>query len=289
MQRSLDHLPQNKQDTIRAIVQIIRDAVDVELIVLFGSFARGDYVEDAGKGFYSDVDVLVVVKNERLANRHTMWSQLRRQARKVSGKAEVSLIVHSIDDINQQLERGQYFFSDIIKEGILLHDAGRVALAKERPSSPEERQAYAQACFDGGLESANTFYDGFEFYLSTGKNKAAAFLLHQAAEVYYKTVLLVFTAYLPRKTHKLEELGKKCGDLHPAFRGVFPFAGSGPRSTAEERRRFELLEAAYLDARYSMSYAISREDLDMLAAPVRELRARTEQACRERIASMAAS
>jgi hypothetical protein len=90
----------------------------------------------------------------------------------------------------------------------------------------------------------------------------------------------VFTAYLPRKTHKLEELGKKCGDLHPAFRDLFP------RATAEDRRRFELLEAAYLDARYSLTYAISREDLDSLAAPVRALRDRTEQACRERIASM---
>jgi uncharacterized protein len=280
MKASLDHLPLSKQNTIRAIAKIIRDAVEVEMIILFGSFARGDYVEDAGKKYFSDVDLLVVVRNERLANRHTMWSQLRRQARRVSGKAEVTIIVHSIDHINQQLERGQYFFSDIKKEGILLHDSGRFVLAEEKPSSLDERQAYARACFEAGFEKADQLYAMFTHGMENEWGSIAAFQLHQAAETYYKTVLLVFTAYLPRKTHKLEELGKKCGDLHPTFRGIFP------RATAEDRRRFELLEAAYLEARYSMTYSISREDLDILSAPVRELRARTEQACREHIAAM---
>lgn len=96
--------------------------------------------------------------------------------------------------------------------------------------------------------------------------------------------------YLP-KTHQLDELGKKCGDLHPAFRDIFPGSGpgSGPRATPEDRARFELLEAAYVDARYSMTYSISREDLDLLAACVREPCTRTDDAYRERIAAMAAS
>jgi HEPN domain-containing protein/predicted nucleotidyltransferase len=279
MQRSLDHLPRNKQNTIRAIVQIIRDAVEVEMVILFGSFARGDYVEDRGKQFFSDYDLMVVVKSERLANRHTMWSQLRRHARRVSGEAPVSLIVHAIDDINQQLERGHYFFSDIKKEGILLFDSGRFTLAEEKESTPEERQAYAQACFDEYFQHACRLYTTFEFHQQQGWNKLAAFDLHQTTETCYKTVLLVFTAHLP-KTHKLDELGKKCGDLHPAFRDLFP------RATETDRGRFELLQAAYLDARYSMTYTITREDLEALAAPVRTLRDHTEQACRARIAAM---
>jgi HEPN domain-containing protein len=222
----------------------------------------------------------IIVKNERLVNRGTMWSQLRRRASRMSGKADVTIIVHSIEDVNEQRERGRYFFSDVKKEGILLHDSGRFTLAEEKPSTPAERQAYAQACFDNYLMRAGRFYKHYESDLQDGVYGPAAFQLHQAAESCYKTVLLVFTAYLP-KSHRLEVLGKQCGDLHPAFRNVFPTA------PPDDRRRFELLEAAYVEARYSMEFSIAREDLEILAGHVRELCTRVEQACRERIADMA--
>ena len=63
----------------------------------------------------------------------------------------------------------------------------------------------------------------------------------------------------------------------------------GPGATPEDEARFKLLKATYVDARYSMKYRISREDLEILAGHVRELRARTERACREHIALLAAA
>ena len=280
MKTSLAHLTPAKERKIRAIAQMIRDTLDVEMIILFGSFARNEQVADPVGRYFSDLDLLVIVKNERLVNRGTMWSHLRRRASRMSGKADVTIIVHSIEDVNEQLERGRYFFSDVKKDGILLHDAGRFTLAEEKPSTPAERQAYAQACFDRYFERANRFYRYFAFALENDEYCEAAFLLHQATETCYKTVLLVFTAYLP-KSHRLEPLGKQCGDLHPAFRNVFP------TDDPDDRRRFELLEAAYVEARYSMEFVIAREDLEILATHVRELCGRVEQACRERIASIA--
>lgn len=280
MKRSLDHLPLGKQNKLRAITKAICDTANVESIVLFGSFARGDWVDDPAGGYVSDMDLLVIVKSERLVNKSALWRQLRNRTSRMSGRAEVGIIVHTIEDVNEQLARGRYFFSDIKREGILLHDSGRFTLAEERPSTPEERRAYAQECFDRYFDRAGGFLKHFDLDLQDGRNALAAFDLHQATESYYKTVLLVFTAYLP-KSHKLEALGKKCGDLHPAFRGIFPAA------EADDRRRFELLEAAYVEARYSLTFAISREDLEALAGHVRELATRTEQACRERIAALA--
>lgn len=77
-------------------------------------------------------------------------------------------------------------------------------------------------------------------------------------------------------------VGNNAGFVDISGRCIFP------RITAEDRARFDLLEAAYVDARYSLTYSIPRQDLDLLAACVRELLSRTEQACRERIAAMAA-
>jgi uncharacterized protein len=41
-----------------------------------------------------------------------------------------------------------------------------------------------------------------------------------------------------------------------------------PRETRVDRRRFELLKSAYVEARYSASYEIGIEDLDAIAASV---------------------
>ena len=68
----------------------------------------------------------------------------------------------------------------------------------------------------------------------------AAFHLHQATEQFYTTILLVFTDYRP-KDHKLEILGIKVTMCDKRF-DVFP------QTTYEEKRQFELLKRAYIDA-----------------------------------------
>ena len=118
-----------------------------------------------------------------------------------------------------------------------------------------------------------------EFSVSKGRYKEAAFLLHQATERFYHCALLVLSAYKP-KVHNIEDLGKRAGDLHPALRNVFS------RGTPEDDRLFKLLKHAYVDARYDPKVAITREELSVIAVPVRELRSRVETVCRERIAVM---
>ena len=57
-----------------------------------------------------------------------------------------------------------------------------------------------------------------------------------------------------------------------------------PQTTDEEKRRFELLKRAYIDARYKMDeYEITKEELSYLAERVTELRSLTETTCRAKI------
>ena len=46
MKTSLDHLPEYKRAELERVVEIIRHAAEPEFIILFGSHARGDRVED---------------------------------------------------------------------------------------------------------------------------------------------------------------------------------------------------------------------------------------------------
>jgi uncharacterized protein len=72
-------------------------------------------------------------------------------------------------------------------------------------------------------------------------------------------------------------VGKRAGDLHPDLRDVFD------HQAPENDRLFKLLKRAYVDARYSTKFVITRAELDALAVHVRELRERVLRVCRERI------
>ena len=70
MKTSLSYLPKIKQDQILQVVDIIKEVVNPEKIILFGSYAKDSYVEHRYQGkdgilyeYISDYDFLVVTKN----------------------------------------------------------------------------------------------------------------------------------------------------------------------------------------------------------------------------------
>ncbi len=281
MKKSLSHLPSYKQAALKRIVGYIREEVDPAMIILFGSHARGDWVEDryTENGviyeYISDYDILMIVEDYKMADHRARWDRL---AERISRAGDlVNPICHSIHYVNHKLSEGQYFFTDIKKEGILLYDSKQFKLERARKLSPEERQQIAKEDYKYWLESANTFLHGFDLYLKKRRYKEAAFELHQATERFYTTILLVFTNYKP-KFHNIEKLDKRAAAEHPGVLPIFP------RATEEEKRLFELLKKAYVDARYKKSYKINKRELEYLAGRVRKLRTLTRKICREKIA-----
>ena len=279
MKKSLAHLPERKRGELARIVSIIRDkAPTAEMIILFGSYARGDAVEDVtveGNTTYeysSDFDILVIVEDESLANKNIFWYSIEDKAGKLPIQTSVTLIAHDINFVNRKLEKGQYFFSDIKAEGIALYDSKNYKLAEAKKLSPKQRLGQAKADFKLWFNSANEFYRTFEFNLKEKMYKHAAFELHQAAESFYGTVLLVYTNYKP-KTHKLDKLRKMVGQHDPVFFKTFPL------DTDEEKHRFDLLRQAYVGARYHDDYKITPQELKYLARCVELLKDQTETSC----------
>jgi HEPN domain-containing protein len=188
----------------------------------------------------------------------------------------VTLIVHELRELNQQIRRGQFFFAEVWEQGVVLYDSKRFTLARPKAATPEERRALAEEYFDHWFTSANGFFKNYRFSLGEGDFNIAAFVLHQATERYFAATLLVFTGTKPL-SHDLEKLGKLVAPLHPLLAEPFPMA------TAEDERLFKLLRRAYIEARYSKSYRITAEELATLGERVRDLAGRVERACREQI------
>ncbi|MHC2299887.1 putative nucleotidyltransferase [Rhizobium mongolense] len=85
MRSSLEHLPENKQRELARVVAIIHEEFADALsgtsaafkkrgrilkIILFGSYARGTWVDEPHtmKGYRSDYDILVIVNSKQLAD-----------------------------------------------------------------------------------------------------------------------------------------------------------------------------------------------------------------------------
>lgn len=278
MKTGLDHLPEHKRELITAIAELVKTGARVEMLILFGSYARGDWVEDLVNAYISDIDLMVVVATEDEAENDPLWTALERQARARSGRVPVSLIVHDIKQLNREIRSGQYFFADILNEGVLLYDSRRVQLAHPKALGPPERLDLATRNFRYWFESASGFYQGAHYFAERALRSHAAFLLHQAAERYFHATLLVFTGYKP-KTHDLEVLLKQTAALHPGIKEALP------REDPEDDRLFLLLKRAYIEARYSKSYRMTAEEFAILAPRVRDVGARVRAACSEKLAT----
>lgn len=120
--------------------------------------------------------------------------------------ASPQFIVETATKLNKQLERSQYFFTEIVKEGIKLYDKNEFKLAKPRELSFKEIRDFAIDDFEVNFERAEDFLYHGNADLHRGRCVSGSFQLHQACECFYHSINLVFTNYR-QKSHKLDELG----------------------------------------------------------------------------------
>lgn len=218
----LSHLPDRKRRELQRAAQILfdefEDALKTKLsdkgkrgrilkLILFGSYARGDWVEDRKSGYCSDYDLLVVVNYESFGEQHASWEkagerflQEMTMTRRLS--TPVNFIVHTYQDLNTQLAQGRPFFADIARDGIVLYETPGFPLASPKVLAPEEARAKAQRHFDHWFPDTVELQASAAFYRDRGNLNLAAFQLHQAAERLYHCVLLVLALYSP-KSHRL--------------------------------------------------------------------------------------
>ena len=281
MNTSLSHLPDYKQRQLQEIAAIIVKAVDPEKVILFGSHATGRWVEhrytEGGitYEYISDYDILVITKMGESRKDYEVQDIIENRC---VYKTPVTVIVHDIDFINKMLSEGQYFFTDIEKEGILLYDAGNIPLAERKPLSPSEAKAIAEKYFEQWYYSAQRFLKGAGFYLQENDLKEVVFNLHQATERSYNAVILVETGYKP-KTHNLDKLKRYSKRFSEELDGIFP------DNTPEEKHLFDLLKRGYVDARYKEYYEITEGELALLIERVGKLQQVAETICLAKIAS----
>jgi predicted nucleotidyltransferase len=235
-------LPEAKRRELEYVVDLIRAGFGAAIrhrtqprfrngrllkIILFGSYARGDWVEDPVGRYFSDYDILVVVDHEDLTDVPEFWAKTEMRLLEELGeghvlRTQVSPIYHSLEDVNAKLRLGRYFFMDILRDGIVLFEEPGHPFVEPEQLSPKEALQETRDYFEEWFESARQFYETALFAIDKGWNSRAAFDLHQATERLYHCIFLVRTLYTPlcRARHNGVYAERPTMPRRPAMCGV---------------------------------------------------------------------
>ena len=300
MRTDLDHLPAAKQRELERVVEIIfeefrgatenatgpRKGARILKIILFGSHARGDWVDAplSANQYKSDYDILIIVSQKELTDRAAYWAKaeerlIRAYTIEKTLHTPVNFIVHSLHEVNDGLSHGRVFFMEVKKDGVELYEADDRELATPKPKTPEQALAMAKEYYAKWFPSADAFHASFKFLTERGNLNEAAFNLHQATERLYSCLLLTLTFYTPYN-HNIAFLRSLAEGLDRRLYGIWP------ETNRRERSMFQKLKEAYTKARYSKHYKISEEELTWLGERVEELGRAVHQVCSDKIAEL---
>lgn len=303
MRVDLDHLPEAQQAELARVRQTLMDEFAEAIstatkpwkkngkilkIILFGSYARNDWVDEPENGYQSDFDLLVIVSHEDLTDVAGYWYIAEDKIqRDPAVQRPVNIIVHTLDEVNKALQRGEYFWVDIVRDGVVLYELPCHSLVTPKPLTAADAFEMARRYFEKQLAAVDRWIKLAAISRQEIKNDAewgknAAFNLHQATETAYACFLLVWTLYFPR-SHNIKFLRSLSEDKDQRLIHAWP------RANRTDRRRFELLKRAYVEARYSPSYKIEAEDLEALTMAVFRLRDLVEELCIEHLNELQSS
>ncbi len=262
------------------ITKVIARGLRPEKIILFGIFAaEGAGTVDPATDFSvlsGGYELLVVTRKGDRRYDYEIQDMIENRCRI---HAPVTVLVHDIAYVNDQLSAGHYFFSMLDREGIMLYDAGDTALSAGSVPDMARIRAAAEKDFEQWWRRASAFFKSVQFNRQEKEWKIAAFLLHQAAESAYQAILLSFTGYKPC-THNLDKLRRYTNRFSIELAALFS------RNVPEEERLFKLLSQGYVDARYKEEYTITEEELGLLMERIGRLLSIAIRICRNRFISL---
>lgn len=285
LDRITGHLLTGFEAAVAGGTQAWRRGAKIYKIILFGSYARGDFVDEPQNGYLSDFDILVVVSDEKLTDTADYWFETEEKiARDPAIGRIVNLIVHDLAEINAALDAGQYFFREVIEQGVVLYEMPGHPFHPPKPLTPQAELDLGEMYYGKILDTVQTSFETAIFQISKGDHldwpHKAAFNLHQTVEACYIAVLLLTGFYAPR-SHNILFLRSQAEAKAPSLIPVWP------RDTRAARKPFGKLKRAYVDARYNQeTFHITQAELEDLKASTETLIGLVRAVCDARLAQL---
>jgi uncharacterized protein len=286
MKKSIHFLPPEKQEDLKYIISLILERIPrTEMIILYGSYATGTFVDYDSRvefgirtTYMSDYDILIVTSGARDKEVGQKLDNIDEiYYKNPDRQTPVQFINDDIKKLNKDLSDGRYFYTQVKSEGILLYDSGRYTLERRRKLRYNEIKQQAEEYFKEKNIRAVDFLRHAQYAFKDGSFRMASFFLHQTFENLFYAVRLVYTLE-NSKMHNLDKLLDSVRKYSAEFDTIF-----FPEKTDEERRLFNLVKAAYVEARYNSGFIVTKADIEFLMPVAEKLSNLVKRICEERI------
>lgn len=191
----------------------------------------------------------------------TPFKELEPVIELITADEKLSCSIRKLSDLRSALENGLVYFTLACTTENLIYQGKAMQLPKISPEKITQLIEKSKQDFTVGLTRARKFFYGACYYEETKEYALCMFMLQQATETIFRSVAIAFYGS-EKRTHSIRSLKKFNHRLAPQLNEVFP--GGSP----DEERLLQLLEDAYLEARYNLQYEISKVDLDLVSSRV---------------------
>ncbi len=283
LKKELPFLPDEKIEELKEIRKRLLDTGIPCMIMLYGSYARGNWRESQGawSGTKSDLDILALTRGELLKNKlinksmdmfHDMTTV-------------VQVLVETLGHINKSLEEKDFFYTQIKREGKVLYAEDYLQLKDAIDLTPERLKEIAlrdfRSWFGIARQNFKNARTNLQDYLENDNYDAArlaAFNFQQAVENCYTTIEMVFSRNNPYE-HRLNILRWNAARYVPDIDKYLT------KDTPRKRFLFNHLDWAYIGARYHNRdvYEVTMGQLKYWEPEVERVVNATEKACMEYI------
>jgi len=109
------------EEELQRFVEILRQEIDPERIILFGSLATGEI------GPWSDIDLVIVMKTDK-----PFIERLHAIRRLLQPRVATDLLVYTPEEFEQLARERPFVREEILAKGVLLYARGGEAVARSR-------------------------------------------------------------------------------------------------------------------------------------------------------------
>lgn len=210
--------------------------------------------------YLADCFLLIVIQDLTNKEPYDWQEKIEQHCQKV---ASITTIVLQSSTFEEWLKAGHRFAARVWQSAPCIYNAGSTcwtdAIYESTQSEEELKKRYT-----AGMNKSQEFLAGAELFRIRKQNSMAAFMLHQSAEQALKAVLEIGVGY-HNNTHNISRLLKYARLVLPQIASMFP------QNIDLEKQLLQLLQKAYVEARYKEDYKIISSDLICLTERVKRI------------------
>lgn len=190
---------------------------------------------------------------------------------------KTTILSHGLETIQECIAKNNRFFTSILNDSQELYSADGIFNPFEKINfDPSQNLEKASKHYTHRIKLASVFLEGAADCYSNEHFAVCLFMAHQVIEQCTIALIRVHLSY----RSDIHHLGRQL-DLCSSFSSL-PYEMF--KSTAEDRRLFEILLKSYSQARYNDQFKVEKDDADRILSKAYSFEKLTRSLCEDKIA-----